>query len=89
MAKKKGPTFEQAGRFFRKDPDAPEIETKEYTVHRTGLQPPSSNISYFYCPFCGDEVKAYVWSICGGGKRCDCGALFGAHGVGYHFKERD
>ena len=27
------------------------------------------------CPFCGDEVIAYVWSLAGSGKKCDCGAL--------------
>jgi hypothetical protein len=27
------------------------------------------------CPFCGAEVKVYVWSLAGGGKRCNCGAL--------------
>lgn len=27
------------------------------------------------CPFCGLDVIAYIWSLCGSGKRCDCGAL--------------
>lgn len=26
------------------------------------------------CPFCGAAVTLYVWSLCGGGKRCACGA---------------
>ncbi|MBN8868000.1 MAG: hypothetical protein J0H98_10645 [Solirubrobacterales bacterium] len=32
------------------------------------------------CPFCAVEVKAFVWSLSGSGKRCECGALFGARG---------
>ena len=32
------------------------------------------------CPFCGIEVVAYKWSLCGCGKKCPCGALFDAHG---------
>jgi len=50
-------------------------ETKTFTVHRGGLEHRSSNTIYFNCPFCGVEVKAYVWSLCGGGKRCECGAF--------------
>lgn len=26
------------------------------------------------CPFCGRVVRAYIWSLAGGGKRCGCGA---------------
>lgn len=30
------------------------------------------------CPFCGTWVETYVWSRCGGGKKCpSCGALHG------------
>lgn len=35
------------------------------------------------CPFCRSESWAYVWSLCGGGKRCEykpCGAMFGSTG---------
>ena len=56
----------------------PECEAREYVVHRTGLEHTSSNTVYFDCPWCGYEVKAYLWSLCGGGKRCDCGAIFGS-----------
>lgn len=35
------------------------------------------------CPFCSAEVPAYLWSLSGGGKRCDCGALFGSRGVAH------
>ncbi len=38
--------------------------------------------SYYFitCPFCGVEVKAYVWSISGGGKKCECGAKHNKYG---------
>ena len=35
------------------------------------------------CPFCLSEFWAYVWSLCGGGKKCEnlaCGALHGSTG---------
>jgi hypothetical protein len=35
---------------------------------------------YITCPFCGERVRAYVWSLAGGGKRCPCGALHGSLG---------
>jgi hypothetical protein len=35
---------------------------------------------YIYCPFCARRVIAFVWSLSGCGKRCDCGALFGSGG---------
>ena len=55
-------------------------EHKSFAVHRTGLESPSSRIVYFDCPWCEIEIKAYVWSMCGGGKRCECGAIFGGSG---------
>lgn len=27
------------------------------------------------CPFCNVSVRAHLWSLAGGGKRCQCGAL--------------
>ena len=38
------------------------------------------------CPFCGDDVETYLWSLAGNGKRCPCGALLGQ--IGAHAKER-
>jgi len=39
------------------------------------------------CPFCEEYVTAYVWSLCGGGKRCTkCKALFGSFGLAYQWK---
>ena len=64
------------------------VTTRQYQTHRVGLEHTSSNTIYFNCPFCEDEIKAYVWSLCGGGKRCPgCGALFGGHGNGYQFTD--
>lgn len=65
-----------------------EVERRKYSVHAEGLDRPSRRIIYFNCPFCETEVKAYVWSLCGGGKRCtSCNAIFGGFGSGIQFKE--
>ncbi len=37
------------------------------------------------CPFCGLHVTAYVWSLAGGGKRCECGAMCGSDGTFHHW----
>jgi hypothetical protein len=42
------------------------IEYGRSTVGRTEV--------YIVCPFCGTENKAYLWSLAGSGKRCQCGA---------------
>lgn len=75
-------TFEQ----IVKDPN--HLEEK-FTVHRAGLEHTSSNTIYFNCPFCEVEVKAYTWSICGGGKKCGCGAFFGSSGMAYKLPEKN
>ncbi len=33
------------------------------------------------CPFCGAKVFAYLWSLAGSGKKCDCGAVCGQMGA--------
>lgn len=41
------------------------------------------------CPFCKGETRAFTWSLCGGGKRCEnraCGALFGGRGDAYRMQ---
>lgn len=76
MGKAKGP---------RPGIDRDGIETRQINVHHKGLEPPSSVTLYFYCPFCRDEVKAYLWSLSGGGKRCGCGAFFYSRGRATHF----
>ncbi len=57
------------------------LERREWKrVNRAGAERDASGrrtqrIVWFDCPFCGVEVKGYVWSLNGGGKRCACGAL--------------
>lgn len=33
------------------------------------------------CPFCGTDLLVYVWSLCGGGKLCTCGAKLDSGGT--------
>lgn len=60
----------------------PECQRREY---ESGGRFPGVGRSYTWilCPFCGDRVKAYLWSLAGCGKRCACGALFSAHGEAF------
>jgi len=82
MAKRKPITFAD------RHNDDHNVTIRKYTVHRAGLEHTSSNTIYFDCPFCENEVKAYVWSLCGGGKRCpSCKALFGGFGAGCQFTD--
>lgn len=37
----------------------------------------------FECPFCGDHLTGYIWSLAGSGKKCTCGVL---HGTGRSYK---
>lgn len=30
------------------------------------------------CPFCGEQVSTWLWSLYGSGKKCPCGALLTA-----------
>lgn len=62
-------------------------ETRKYTVTRKGMEPPSSVIWYIDCPFCGDVVKTYLWSLAGNGKKCTCGAKFDSYGNAYRTPE--
>ena len=41
------------------------------------------------CPFCGEKVTAFIWSIAGGGKRCPCGAIHDAEGRTHKRKSQD
>lgn len=63
------------------------IEWREGFVQRRFAQMGKSRV-WLRCPFCKGTVEAYVWSLCGGGKRCDCGALAGGDLNFYHFAER-
>ena len=76
-----GPTWRQVA-------NGKGIVSKPYRAHshRAGNDRPRHDID---CPFCDTTVTAYDWSIAGGGKRCDCGAMFASrHGrapTAYHF----
>jgi len=48
---------------------------------------PSQTRVVIHCPFCAAKVNTYVWSLCGGGKRCSCGALFGSGGSAYKLRD--
>lgn len=48
---------------------------------------PGTTYVILECPFCLTNVKVYVWSIRGGGKRCQCGAMHSGLGNTYQFKE--
>lgn len=70
------------------DINKPNCEKKKYTSSNTYSE---HGKSYFYvrCPFCSEQTRAYIWSISGGGKRCNnlnCGALFGSDGDSYKLK---
>ena len=83
MAKPKGPTWNQTGDAKL----ANRIEVRPFTYKRKIEQHGRTRI-WFDCPFCNGTVEAYLWSIAGGGKRCDCGALCGGFGNAYHFADR-
>lgn len=85
--KVKGPSFEEVGRSHRGEDGAREVEERRFTVFRRDLEPPSSIVLFVDCPFCGDEVKAYLWSLSGGGKRCLCGAMLSSRGQAFHFSD--
>lgn len=70
------------------DVNKPECEKLEYRKLSESMEHPSSVVWYIECPFCLAEVKAYLWSLCGGGKRCGCGALMGSLGTAYKMPAR-
>ena len=61
------------------------MENREHTRTATYSRVGRS-FCYITCPFCGHEVRAYIWSLAGCGKRCPgCGAIhtnFGITGKG-------
>lgn len=64
------------------------VETKNYTVLDRREEMGKTRIR-IECPFCIGSSWAYVWSLCGGGKRCeykDCRALFGSTGQAHRLE---
>jgi hypothetical protein len=79
MAKPKGPKWIEIK-------DNPKVEERRYDCLYRGCRGNGRTYVTIKCPFCGWKVDAYVWSLCGGGKRCGCGALFGSTGTAYHYR---
>lgn len=55
-------------------------DSRPFAVTLRGCKAPSSNWSDIRCPFCNNVVRAYHWSLAGGGKLCTCGAKHNSFG---------
>lgn len=54
-------------------PEAKKTVTHPFTLYgRVDLV--GRSYAYLDCPFCGAQVKVFIWSLAGGGKKCTCGA---------------
>lgn len=60
--------------------DEKEYEEKPHTRVAVSNRAWGGSMVVVECPFCGDWTKAYVWSMAGVGKKCECGALHLWHG---------
>lgn len=61
-------------------------DAREWEGFKGGEQHGRSYL-YINCPFCSTRIKAFIWSLCGCGKRCTCcGAMFGSDGTAYKKK---
>lgn len=60
------------------------IESRLYEVVYTGQSQTRhgalQRVVGIRCPWCDTVTEAYVWSLAGSGKRCECGAKFTWHG---------
>jgi hypothetical protein len=59
-------------------------ETRETREHTRTPGPSASSgrsMVYILCPFCGVETAAYLWSLAGVGRRCQCGAKHTSYGT--------
>lgn len=50
------------------------VMKRQYSYRKGQCLPAGQSYVYITCPFCGYEVKAYIWSLAGSGKLCTCGA---------------
>jgi hypothetical protein len=82
MAKKKGPTWTDVHK-----PGANNIVVRECGGFLRKFTEHGRSRVWLRCPFCKATVQAYLWSLAGGGKRCDCGALAGSGGTFHQFAE--
>jgi len=60
------------------------MEERFYEIAYDGVSPtrnggPRQFVQGLRCPFCDTVTEAYVWSLAGSGKRCECGAKFIFH----------
>lgn len=61
------------------------VEARDYTASGYRSRMGRSSVT-IRCPFCGDDMEAFVWSMRGGGKRCpnlQCRAILGSGGSAY------
>lgn len=73
----------------------PAPQAVRYTVNPTRFSDMLSNRVetrewQLRCPFCGGDQEVKVWSLRGGGKRCelpDCGAMFGSNGRAFRLAD--
>lgn len=57
------------------------IEKKQHEQFNYRAEFGTANVQV-RCPFCSTVVKAYIWSMAGGGKKCPgCGAIHTGHGL--------
>lgn len=56
-------------------PTSTDVEVRQYTYWGYTSAMGRSRIT-IVCPFCQADVVAYLWSLAGCGKRCECGAKF-------------
>jgi len=64
-------------------------EQKEWYGLGYHSMPNGRSYIYIRCPFCGAEVKAYIWSLAGSGKKCDgCNAQFASFGMAFKVIEK-
>lgn len=67
------------------DVNKPECEQRTFRMYTEYSRVGRTRL-HITCPFCDGSVTAFLWSISGGGKRCDCGAMLGGRGVAYKLK---
>lgn len=56
-----------------------QVEQRKYERYGMVSRPGRSSVM-IVCPFCRLHFEAFMWSLNGGGKRCDCGALHDSKG---------
>lgn len=75
-------------RFSDISESAEDVETRHFT-YSAGVATNTGQVPVtFSCPFCSSTVSTWLWSLCGGGKRCGgCKALCSGYGTAIQWKE--